>query len=91
MLFKIIKNNAKKYIFNSIKFNNINNLLKKPNIGGIPIAENKNIENIIETYLFELNNNTISPISLNFTKLLLFLKLNNKIHNPIVTILYIIR
>ena len=44
MLFKIIKNNAKKYIFNFIIFNNINNLLKNPNIGGIPIAENKNIK-----------------------------------------------
>jgi hypothetical protein len=87
MLFKIIKNKLKKYIFNSIIFNKINNLLKKPNIGGIPIAENKNMKKIIDMYLFELNNNIISPISLNLIKLLLFLKLNNKIHKPIVTIL----
>jgi hypothetical protein len=91
MLFKIIKNKLKKYIFNSIIFNKINNLLKKPNIGGIPIAENKNIKKIIEIYLFELNNKTISPISLNFIKLLLFRKLNNIIHKPIVTTLYIIK
>jgi len=71
-------------------FNNINNLLKKPIIGGTPIAENKNIKKIIERYLLELNNNTISPISLNFTKLFSFLKLNNNIHKPILIKLYTI-
>jgi len=55
-------------------------LLKKPNNGGIPIAENNIIQKKKVKNLSELYKNNNSLISLKFVFVLLFLKFNIKLH-----------